>query len=413
MKTNKIYLFLILVLPLFLSGCLKDLREADFSDDNLSSTIKIEVILPQEYDYSLEGLTVSLTDPNTGRMFQGQTNSSGVASIDVAHGSYIATTEFKETESGGIIYIFNGTTDQIRVTPRDPEVVNKELLLNASRAGQIIIKEFYYGGCNDPATGKKYAKDQYVILYNNTGDVAYLDSLCIGVADPWNALTNGRVSHWVKEGTTELRDSVPNIGIGWMFPGTGRDHPLQPGEEVVVSLNAIDHSVSVTTSVNLGKTGYWAMYDPILTSGQTTPEPGVSLMEGFWKVGLSNQYIISQLSPAVFIYSLGGKSTEEFVADTYTQNPKYSNSNFNVLMVDKNLVLDGLECFRSVTDTKRLRPEVDNGFALIEGAGQGQSIHRKIDEAATAAAGGRIVYMDTNNSSNDFEVRSQVSLLNK
>ncbi|NCC46613.1 MAG: DUF4876 domain-containing protein, partial [Bacteroidia bacterium] len=45
--------------------------------------------------------------------------------------------------------------------------------------------------------------------------------------------------------------------------------------------------------------------------------------------------------------------------------------------------------------------------------GQGQSIHRKIDEAATAAAGGRIVYMDTNNSSNDFEVRSQVSLLNK
>ncbi|MDD2420008.1 MAG: hypothetical protein PHO51_06050, partial [Bacteroidales bacterium] len=108
MKTNKIYLFLILVLPLFLSGCLKDLREADFSDDNLSSTIKIEVILPQEYDYSLEGLTVSLTDPNTGRMFQGQTNSSGVASIDVAHGSYIATTEFKETESGGIIYIFNG-----------------------------------------------------------------------------------------------------------------------------------------------------------------------------------------------------------------------------------------------------------------------------------------------------------------
>ncbi|MDD2420007.1 MAG: DUF4876 domain-containing protein, partial [Bacteroidales bacterium] len=104
---------------------------------------------------------------------------------------------------------------------------------------------------------------------------------------------------------------------------------------------------------------------------------------------------------------------EEFVADTYTQNPKYSNSNFNVLMVDKNLVLDGLECFRSVTDTKRLRPEVDNGFALIEGAGQGQSIHRKIDEAATAAAGGRIVYMDTNNSSNDFEVRSQVSLLNK
>lgn len=412
MKNNKIYI-LLLMLTFVVAGCLKDLRESDFSDENLSTKIKIEVKLPQDYHYSLEGLIIKLTDPGTGRMFEGVTNSNGVAEISVAHGTYIATTEFKHNEAGGIIYIFNGTTDQIKATPSDSKLITRDLPLNVSKAGQIIIKELYYGGCVDPSNNKKYTADQYIILYNNSADVAYLDSLCIGVVDPWNALTNGRISHWVKPGTTELRDSVPNIGIGWMFPGSGRDHALQPGEEVVISINGINHSATVPTSVDLSKPGYWALYDPILTSSHTTPEPGVKLLQGFWKVGTSNQYIISQLSPAVFIYSLGGKTPQQFVNDTYTWNPRYTNRNFDVLMVDKDLVMDGIECFRSSTDTKRFRSEIDNGFVLIDGVGQGQSAHRRVDEAATAAAGGRIVYMDTNNSSNDFEVRTTASLLNK
>lgn len=396
-----------------LSGCLKDLRDSDFLDENLSSTINIEVKIPQGYNYSLEGLVIKLNDPSTGRLFEGVTNANGVASIKVAHGTYIATTDSKKTEAGGTILIFNGTTGQIRVTPLDASTISQDLSLNVSRTGQIVIKELYFGGRVNPNTGKKYANDQYVILYNNSSEIAYLDSLCIGVADPWNALTKGAVSHWSKPGSSELRDSVPNVGIGWMFPGNGRTNALQPGEEIVISTNAINHLTSVPSSVDLSKPGYWALYDAILTSSQSVPEPGVKLLEGFWKVGSAKSYIISQLSPALFIYSLGGKTTAKFVEDTYTWNPKYSNRNFDVLMIDKNSVLDGVECFRDVTDTKRLRPEIDNGFAMIDGSGQGQSIHRKIDEVATAAAGGRIVYMDTNNSSNDFEIREVASLLKK
>ncbi len=413
MKTNKITIFLLLMLTFALSSCLKDLRSDNFLEENLSSTIDVEVKLPQGYSYSLGGLVVTLTDPSTGLVFQGVTGANGVASIKVAHGTYIATTNFKETESGGVILIFNGTTDQIRVTPVDASKVSKQLPLTVSKAGQIVIKEFYFAGRVNPVTGKKYAADQYMILYNNSSDVAYLDSLCVGVVDPWNALINGAQSHWVKQGTTELRDSVPNIGIGWMFPGTGKDNPLQPGEELIISLNAINHLASVPSSVDLSKSGYWALYDAMLTPSQSNPEPGVKKLEGFWKAGLTKSYTISQSSPALFLYTLGGKAPAKFVEDTYTQNPKYANANFNVLMVDKNLVLDGVECFRNPTDTKRFRSEIDNGYVMIDGSGQGQSVHRKVDEVATAAAGGRIVYMDTNDSSNDFEVREIASLLKK
>lgn len=413
MKTNKIYIFLLLILTLSLSSCLKDLRESDFRDENLSSTIDIEVKLPQGYNYSLGGLVVTLTDPSTGLVFQGVTSTNGIASIKVAHGTYIATTNFKETESGGVILIFNGTTDQIRVTPVDAASVSKQLPLTVSKAGQIVIKEFFFGGRVNPVTGKKYSSDQYIILYNNSSEVAYLDSLCVGVVDPWNALINGAQSHWVKPGTTELRDSVPNIGIGWMFPGSGKENALQPGQELVISLNAINHLASVPSSADLSKPGYWALYDAMLTPAQSSPEPGVRSLEGFWKAGLTKSYTISQSSPALFLYTLGGKSPAKFVEDTYTQNPKYANANFNVLMVDKDLVLDGVECFRNPTDTKRFRSEIDNGYVMIAAAGEGQSVHRKIDEQATAATGGRIVYMDTNDSSKDFEVRDIASLLKK
>ncbi len=411
---KKIKIFLLLFVSVALFGCMKDAKSDQFTDEALSSTVKVRVSMPEGFGYTTEDLIVSLVDPSTGLKFEGTTDNSGVATIHVAHGTYLATTQTKHTASGGIIYIFNGVSEKIRITPVDAKVIEMGLPLTVSKAGQIVIKEFYYGGCFNPSTGKSYSKDQYFILYNNTDQVAYLDSLCVGMIDPYNAPTNGRTSNWVKKNSTELRDSLPATGMGWMFPGSGKDHPIQPGGEVVVSLNAIDHSSSVSTSVNLGKPGYWSLYDGVLTTLQSAPNAGVNLLSAFWKVGPAKMFIVSQLSPGLFIYSLGGKTTQQFVNDTYTWNPgQATNRNFDCLLVDKNQILDGVECFRNVTDTKRFRPEVDNGFAITDGSGQGQSVHRRIDAIATAAAGGRIVYMDTNNSSVDFEKRETASLLNK
>jgi len=398
----------------YLSGCLKDTKTDEFTDDAISSTISVTVTMPEGYDYSTEGLPVYFSDPSSGLVFCDTTNTLGVATVRVPHGAYIASTETKHSAAGGIVYIFNGTSEKVRVAPSDPKSTSTTLTLTVSKAGQIVIKEFYYGGCTNPSTGKSYSNDKYFILYNNSDEVAYLDSLCVGVVEPYNAPTNGKPSNWVKTGTTELRDSVPVVNLGWMFPGTGTSHPMQPGEELVISLNAIDHTTTCPTSVNLGIAGYWAAYNLLLTKGQSTPNAGVNVMDCFWKNGSSSMWVISQLSPALVIYSLGGKTTTQFVADTYTWNPgNVSTRTMDCLMVDKNLILDGVECFRSTTDSKRLRPEIDNGYIMIDGAGQGQSVHRKVDATATAAAGGRIVYMDTNNSSNDFEKRTTASLVGK
>lgn len=408
----KRYLYSIISISFLLifSSCLEDIRSNKFSEVELSETVIVTVKMPKEYDYSVEGLKVILYDNTAGLQFNGVTNEQGVAEIRVAPGYYIASTETSFRDPGGILYLFNGMSEKIEAVSGPNSV---KIGLTASKSSQIVFKELYFGGCFNEKTGKSYTTDKYIVLYNNSNQAAYLDSLCLGVAHPFNAPTNGRLSDWVKPGTSELRDSIPAASMVWMFPGTGKDNVLEPGCEVVLALNAIDHSASVSASVNLGKPGYWAIYNPIMTPGHATPEAGVKLLSGIWKIGGATSYVISNFSPGFFIFTLGDKSVEQYVLDNYALNPNSSNINLSALLVDKNLILDAVECLRDPTDTKRFMPEIDNGYAIIAGSGQGQSIIRKIDTEETEKAGGRIVYVDTNNSSNDFEVIPHPTLYNK
>lgn len=400
-----------MITALILSGCMKELRKEAFCEDSLSSVIEIEVKMPVGYDFNSEGISLIISDPVSGLQFSGTTDAKGRASIRVAHGTYNATAVVKHAEPGGIIYIFNGSANKISVTPRDPNIANVTIPLNASKTGQLIIKEAYYGGALNPITGKNYAYDKYVILYNNSDEVAYLDSLGFAMAEPYNAPGAGRPSAWVKPGTSELRDSIPAVSMAWIFPGSGYDNPLLPGEEIVISMNGIDHTTISPAAVNLGIAGYWAVYDPVMTSGQTVPNAGVKRLTCFWKVGTSNQFSFSQTSPAFFIFSLGGKSTQQFITDTYTWHPNQPERRiFDCLLIDKELIIDGLECFREATDSKRLRPEIDNGFAMTSGIGSGESVHRRVERVVETPQGQRVVYMDTNNSTLDFETRKRASL---
>lgn len=393
-------------------SCMDNLKSDEFSDSAISEEITVQVKMPEGYPYSVAGLKVTLNDNSAGLTYSGTTNGQGVTQIKVAPGFYTASTETSYRDSGGILYLFNGQYSGIEALKGSAQK-DVEIMLVASKSSQIVIKEFYYGGCFNISTNKSYSNDQYITLYNNSNQPAYLDSLCIAVVSPFNAPTNGRLSDWVKPGTSELRDSIPATSMVWMFPGTGRDNILDPGKEVILAKNAINHSTSIPESVNLGKPGYWAIYDPIMTFGQSTPEAGVKLLQGIWKTGSANSFVISITSPGLFIFTLGEKSIEQFILDNFTYAPTSQNLNMACLLVDKDLILDGVECFRNQTDTKRFMSEIDNGFAMTPGSGQGYSIVRKIDEEETAKAEGRIVYMDTNNSSNDFEVLDHPTLFNK
>ncbi len=409
MKKQYIFLFILL---LSLSSCLKDLKKDDFKDEAISVPFKIQIAAPQGHSVPFLGMKVIIKDNETGISYIANADEQGKAQVRVAYGAYTATTELQVSDGKGGIYIYNGSTEKVTLTPSTPQEKDCVLNLNFSKTSALIIKEIYYAGCSNSTT-KSYFKDQYITLYNNSDKVIYLDSLCVGNIHPWTSMN--KLSDWVKPGTSELRDSLPSSNIIWMFPGKGKDVPLKPGEDLVLCLNAIDHTKIVSNSVNLGVPGYYAMYHPIYTKSQAVPASGVNIMDAIWRAGTTSTYVFSNNSPGVFIYSLGGQSIDEFKSKCYAQNPKTPNNrNSDVLLVDKNLVLDGVECFQNVANYKRMRSEVDNGYAIIpQGTYTGRSVHRKVDEAATLAAGGRVVYVDTNNSLNDFELRENAFLTGK
>lgn len=405
---------IIFSVSLAITSCLKEMRKESFEKGEICATIKVQLKVPEGIQTHLEGLEVKFTEQYTGLEYTGTADENGMVSVDVTYGSYYGVTNARRVAGSGMIDIFNGSTDKIRVTPEDPEVVESVLQLNYSKTGQFVIKEIYFGGCWNENTNKAYTgKDMYFTIYNNTYSTAYLDSICVGIINPLNAPSKGKLSDWVKPGTTELRDSIPCGTMVWMFKGDGKSLPLAPGEEVVCSVNAINHTIAVPASVNLGKTGYFAMYDPMVTTKQSTPEPGVELMDLIWKTGPGTAFPFSIGSPGVLIFSLGDKPLDEFIKANHKANPtKPTNPSFDCLLVDKNLVIDGVECLKQPSDSKRFRPEVDNGFAMISSTGTGRSIMRKVDAELTIP-GGVIIYMDTNNSTNDFEVLPFATLTGK
>ena len=78
---------------------------------------------------------------------------------------------------------------------------------------------------------------------------------------------------------------------------------------------------------------------------------------------------------------------------------------------DNEWIVDGVEVCNMTEATKntRLPPDVDAGYIGFSAKAQGHTLHRKLDEEATAAAGFER-YVDTNNSSNDFYERETQSL---
>lgn len=109
--------------------------------------------------------------------------------------------------------------------------------------GTIILKEVYFHLAKTPS-GANYNYDQYFTLYNNSDKVQISRRHRSGHAlHHYNS--NAKriyVKSWLGDDNTDPRDSVPISAFGFNFPGKGTDHPLQPGEEVVIALSAINHT---------------------------------------------------------------------------------------------------------------------------------------------------------------------------
>jgi len=394
-------LTILLLLPL-VGACTLPL-DGDPYEDTLC-TFRVVAQYPQGYyDRTRAGVPVRLEEINLGSAYQALTDDSGEAIFTVPVGLYrVSISDMDETD------IFNGSADMVRLSGAASFL---SLKLMHSRAGTIVIKEIYCGGCKRLPQEGNYQYDQYIILHNNDFRVQYLDGLCIGSLHPYNAMaTNPFVTKDKSTGESIFPAYVPVSEAIWQFGGDGETFPLQPGEDAVVCLKgAIDHSAQFPLSVNLNKPGYFVCYNSTyFTNTNYHPAPGGNIssdhyLEVVVKTGIANAYTFSINSPAVVLYRAKGMTMREWVQTEGAVIPIPGGSVAQVAAVPLDWVVDAVEVFSgtSSANSKRLAPSLDAGYVTLSDTYLGHTLMRLGDKALSASAGYEVL-KDTNNSTEDF-----------
>ena len=406
----KLHCALFLLLLSVLCGC-SDLERENPYDGQLH-TLNVTTVYPDDYEaLCREGVAVSVEDVERGNSYRALTDASGTASFTLSNGIYRVMVNDRVD-----LDIFNGTADKVKLVGGD---VALSLPLIYSKAGSIIIKEIYCGGCTKYPQEGQYQSDKYIILHNNDSETQYLDGLCFGTFDPYNSQgTNVWVIQDEVTGATVFPDFVPVVQAIWQFGGTGTTFPLGPGEDaVLVVCGAIDHATPYPLSVNLNKEGYFVCYNPVyFWNTLYHPAPGDRItpdryLDVVIKTGQANAFTFSISSPAVVLFRPQDTTVQEFILGDGNVIQKPGSTVDRIVKIPLTWVVDGVEVFYggSSNNKKRIPPAIDAGYVTQSALYTGRSMHRRVDDEASSEAGYEIL-VDTNNSSVDFYERAQQSL---
>ena len=396
---NKI-LIAALIAPLLLAGCME--LGKPYADG--LSDFSVRAVYPDGYS-ARAGAVVTVESISGGSAYKLETNASGVAATKLPNGIYRVTVHDRDGSD-----VFNGSAEKVIISGTD---ISLDISLLHSKAGTLVIKELYCGGCSKVPEEGTYQADQYLILHNNDTETTYLDGLCLGTLSPYNS---NSANPWEVDG--KLPDFVPIIQALWRVGGTGTRFPVAPGEDVVICLRgAIDHAAQYPMSVNLNQPDYFVCYNPVyFPNPMFHPVPGDKISEDRYlevvvKSGQATAYTVSLSSPALVIFRPQDVDIYDFVAQDGHLVQIPGSSVDRVVTVPVDWVIDGIEVFNggSSDNHKRLSPAIDAGYVILSEIYKGRTLMRKVDEAASETAGYEIL-VDSNNSTEDFYERETQSL---
>lgn len=434
------------------TACTKD------KDDNGGKVrtydVSVRLVYPEGSELSaVAGIEVRMTNGSSGTVTTATTDAAGTASFKLTEGIYeAAATDRRSLE--GYTYTLNALKSNVVVSAATwSEGMTVDLELVASRAGQILIKEVYSGGCQKDDGSGFYQYDKYMVIYNNSDQKAEIRNFCVGMAGPYNA--NTAINNYVN-GKLFYADAgyTPTICAYWYLK---KELVLEPyASASIVLCGAINHTTTYQNSVDLSRADY-CTYDPeVFSNTLYYPAPAESIpAENYLKAvffGKGNAWPVSIVGPAMFIFSTGDEDPAAWGLNTqnrYYFPGKENNDVYGCTKIPNDWILDAVEIYGAdfVTESlPRFTATLDAGYAVLTNK-QGYSIYRNVDKEATEALsenagkivygyalgtldykgaqstdpsgidaeasirnGAHILYLDTNNSSNDFHQRAKASL---
>ena len=200
----------------------------------------------------IPGAVVTLTPENSSipRIFT--SSAQGTVTIpDLAAGDYVVEAarwlnpaELAALSPGDDGYGF-ATRQSLSVGAASP---GAQLTVPASRRKALVISEWAFNTGSVPGVGT-YSFGGYIELYNNADTTVFLDGVRIGEAYSIDQVLP--YATCAEQATIKADPSFLWAARWERFPGTGREHPLEPGTSVVIATDAIDHRPLVPSGLDL------------------------------------------------------------------------------------------------------------------------------------------------------------------
>lgn len=401
MKKRVLQLSLAAIVATVVTSCTTD----DFGGSNAKTEI-LTLSFSGENISSYKTLDIEIKENNTGAVTRETIKNMSAYSFAVPYGSY------KISVNGAVIAdneeVRAGASAQTDITTA---ITNLNIPLIVKKFHEdFIIEEVFFTGIKT-TEGKSYNSGRYFKLTNNTNIVLFADKLIIGQSEflttddknptPYNANL-----------------SFPVKGV-MVLPGTGDQYPVIPGDFIVIADNAINHKQNTSNAYDLHNADFeFPSTNPAL--GQVD-NPSVP----------NSRVIYSQMTYNMFF--LHDRGFESYVIarfpsgqteDSFLQNNKYNYTYINsaggvtsksAYSIPNSWIIDGVNNSISTKFIHTLTSaSIDGGWTSVgtidkDATRYGKSVRRKV---SGLMQNGNNLYMDTNNSSNDFVKDSQPSLKN-
>nr|WP_321412702.1 DUF4876 domain-containing protein [uncultured Allomuricauda sp.] len=382
------------LLVLLLTNCSSDDGP---SSGNLSVTVKY----PDNYAEQLaQNVEVKVVNTLNGKETANLTTAQGIASFTgITPGTYTVTASvsLSSSEAEALTGIaqeiqLNGVSSNVNLM--GGQEVPVDINLNGSPLGSLVFKEVYYTGSKTPSEGN-YFSDQFIELYNNSTETIYLDNLYIADIYGVSGLINS------SNVPTQFQDDQNNVYANsvWKIPGSGTDHPLAPGESIVIAQDGVNHQLeelNPNSPVDLSGAD-WETYN-VRDDNRDADAPAVPNLERMYFTG-GFDWLITVFGPGLVIFR-----TDDF--DSLEQvpypDPEYADIFDPRIKIPNELVIDAFEALKDSNSGsfKRIPVALDAGFVYADDTYTAQSFRRKV---ATTIEG-RVVLKDSNNSTEDFEI---------
>lgn len=293
------------VLYILISAMLMWSCEDKYSDHD--ANISIDMVCPEGINQSdIYNLNIVFNSQSLGQTYR-YDNANG---ITIAKDMYVCSINANIKIDGTELDLHGRKNMEIS----EDKTLSVNLYLSG-KSEDLIFEEIFITGTRYES-GTNYAKDKYFKLYNNTDHTIYADGVAL--------LESRFKSNNMIECTPDIKESHFATCAVYVIPGSGNEHPVEPGQSIILCDIGIDHRTVNANSFDLSK-GDYEWFDMSSHASNQDIDSDIENLDK-WCCYTNTIYIPNVQCLTTFALARMKTSSETFVVDN-VYNYTYLNIN--------------------------------------------------------------------------------------